>query len=72
MPWPGQSLYVTEEVTSTEQLQGVNFRAYNTATERLAQLMGAVPTTGLLQANVFILPARLAVDFAAFCASNPK
>ena len=45
VPWPGQSLYVTEEVTSTEQLQGVNFRAYNTATERLAQLMGAVPTT---------------------------
>jgi TRAP-type C4-dicarboxylate transport system substrate-binding protein len=32
-------------VTSTAQLQGVNFRAYNTATERLAQLMGAVPTT---------------------------
>jgi len=45
VPWPGQSLYVTEEVTSIEQLQGVNFRAYNTATERLAQLMGAVPTT---------------------------
>ena len=45
VPWPGQSLYVTKEVTSTEQLQGVNFRAYNTATERLAQLMGAVPTT---------------------------
>lgn len=45
VPWPGQSFYVTEEVTSTEQLQGVNFRAYNTATERLAQLMGAVPTT---------------------------
>src|SRR6056297_4045008 len=44
VPWPGQSLYVTEEVTSTNQLQGVNFRAYNTATERLAQLMGAVPT----------------------------
>ena len=45
VPWPGQSLYVTEEITSTEQLRGVSFRAYNTATERLAQLMGAVPTT---------------------------
>lgn len=45
VPWPGQSLYVTEEVTSIEQFKGVNFRAYNTATERLAQLMGAVPTT---------------------------
>lgn len=45
VPWPGQSLYVTEEVNSIEQMKGVNFRAYNTATERLAQLMGAVPTT---------------------------
>ncbi|MBC7133179.1 MAG: TRAP transporter substrate-binding protein [Roseovarius sp.] len=45
VPWPGQSLYVTEEVTSIDQMKGVNFRAYNTATERLAQLMGAVPTT---------------------------
>jgi TRAP-type C4-dicarboxylate transport system substrate-binding protein len=45
VPWPGQSLYLTEEVTSVEQMKGVSFRAYNTATERLAQLMGAVPTT---------------------------
>ncbi|WP_297769216.1 TRAP transporter substrate-binding protein [uncultured Roseovarius sp.] len=45
VPWPGQSLYLTEEVTSIDQMQGVSFRAYNTATERLAQLMGAVPTT---------------------------
>ncbi|MBE0453685.1 MAG: TRAP transporter substrate-binding protein [Roseovarius sp.] len=45
VPWPGQSLFVTEEVTSIDQMKGVNFRAYNTATERLAQLMGAVPTT---------------------------
>ena len=44
VPWPGQSLYLTEEVTDVAQLQGVNFRAYNAATERLAQLMGAVPT----------------------------
>lgn len=44
VPWPGQSLYVNEEVTSTDQMQGVSFRAYNAATERLAQLMGAVPT----------------------------
>ncbi|MBQ0749054.1 MAG: TRAP transporter substrate-binding protein [Roseovarius sp.] len=45
VPWPGQSLYLTEEVTSLDQMKGVSFRAYNTATERLAQLMGAVPTT---------------------------
>lgn len=45
VPWPGQSLYLTEEVTALDQMKGVSFRAYNTATERLAQLMGAVPTT---------------------------
>lgn len=44
VPWPGQSLYLTQEVTSVDQMKGVSFRAYNTATERLAQLMGAVPT----------------------------
>ena len=44
VPWPGQSIYTKEPVTSTEDLQGAAFRAYNTATERLAQLMGAVPT----------------------------
>ena len=45
VPWPGQSLYLTEEIDSISEMQGVSFRAYNTATERLAQLMGAVPTT---------------------------
>ena len=44
MPWPGQSLYLTEEVTDPAALQGVSFRAYNTATERLAELLGMVPT----------------------------
>lgn len=44
VPWPGQSLYLGEEVTDVAQMQGVSFRAYNAATERLAQLMGAVPT----------------------------
>ena len=44
VPWPGQSLYTQEEVESTDDLEGEAFRAYNTATERLAQLMGAVPT----------------------------
>ena len=44
VPWPGQSLYLRKEVTEPSQLQGLNFRAYNVATERLAQLVGAVPT----------------------------
>lgn len=44
VPWPGQSLYLTEEVTDPAALQGTSFRAYNTATERLAELLGMIPT----------------------------
>lgn len=44
VPWPGQSLYLREAVTDPAQLQGISFRAYNNATERLAQLLGMVPT----------------------------
>ena len=44
VPWPGQSIYTEAPVNSTADLQGAAFRAYNAATERLAQLMGAVPT----------------------------
>lgn len=44
VPWPGQSLYLRKEVTEPAQLEGLNFRAYNVATERLAQLVGATPT----------------------------
>lgn len=44
VPWPGQSLFLREEVTDPAQLQGVTFRAYNNATERMAQLLGMVPT----------------------------
>lgn len=44
VPWPGQSLYLREDVTDPAQLEGLNFRAYNVATERLANLIGATPT----------------------------
>ncbi|MBK5925978.1 C4-dicarboxylate ABC transporter substrate-binding protein [Rhodobaculum claviforme] len=44
VPWPGQSLFLGEAVTEPAQLQGKTFRAYNAATERMAQLLGMVPT----------------------------
>lgn len=44
VPWPPQGIYAGEEVTDAAQMDGVRFRAYNAATERLATLMGAVPT----------------------------
>ena len=45
IPWPGQALYSKTEVGSLADMKGVKFRAYNAATSRLAELMGAVPTT---------------------------
>lgn len=43
--WPGQGIYTAEPVESAADFEGVKFRAYNAATARLAELMGAVPTT---------------------------
>ncbi|MEM6422769.1 MAG: TRAP transporter substrate-binding protein, partial [Pseudomonadota bacterium] len=44
VPWPPQGLYANAAVDDGSELAGKRFRAYNTATERLAQLMDAVPT----------------------------
>lgn len=44
VPWPPQGLYAEQPVRTIADLRGRKFRAYNSATERLAQLAGAVPT----------------------------
>ncbi len=44
VPWPPQGLYTNKPVESAADMKGLKFRAYNAATSRLAQLMGAVPT----------------------------
>jgi len=44
VPWPGQSFFLRKEVTEPSQLEGLNFRAYNVTTERLAQLLNMTPT----------------------------
>lgn len=44
VPWPPQGLYNKTPVSSAADMKGVKFRAYNAATSRLAELMGAVPT----------------------------
>lgn len=44
VPWPPQGLFTKTPVTSVADLRGLKFRAYNLATERLAQLLGAAPT----------------------------
>ncbi len=44
VPWPPQGLYAKKAINSLDDLKGLKFRAYNAATERVAQLAGAVPT----------------------------
>jgi TRAP-type C4-dicarboxylate transport system substrate-binding protein len=43
VPWPPQGLYTNKEINSAADLQGIKFRAYNTATARIAELAGMVP-----------------------------
>ncbi len=45
VPWPGQSLYTKKPVTSLADLKGTKMRAYNPATTRIAELIGAQPVT---------------------------
>ena len=44
VPWPGQSLFLRQPVEDPADMEGLSFRAYNVATERLAELLGATPT----------------------------
>ena len=44
VPWPGQGLYTDREINTVEDIRGLKMRAYSPQTERLAQLLGAVPT----------------------------
>ncbi len=43
VPWPPQGLYFKKEVKSTSDMKGIKFRAYNSATARLAELSGMLP-----------------------------
>ena len=43
-PWPPQGLYADRPIEAVSDMEGMRFRAYNPATSRLAQLMGATPT----------------------------
>ncbi len=56
VPWPGQSLYTKKPVASMQDLKGTKMRAYNPATSRIAEYVGAQPVTVQLAE----LPAALA------------
>ena len=43
VPWPSQGLYFKKEINSIADSKGVKFRSYNSATARIADLMGMLP-----------------------------
>jgi len=44
VPWPAQGLYSKKEISNVADLKGLKFRAYNSATIRIAELTGMAPT----------------------------
>lgn len=44
MPWSPQSIFSKTPISSMDDFKGMKFRAYNPATSRMTELMGAVPT----------------------------
>ncbi len=45
VPWPGQSLYSVKPIEKAEDFKGSKMRAYNPATTKIAQMLGAAPVT---------------------------
>ncbi len=45
VPWPPQGIYSKKPLASAADLKGVKWRAYNPATSRIAEIVGAQPVT---------------------------
>jgi TRAP-type C4-dicarboxylate transport system substrate-binding protein len=45
VPWPPQAVWAKKEILSIADMKGLKFRTYSPTTSRLAELVGAVPTT---------------------------
>lgn len=45
VPWPPQALWAKKEIRSLADMKGLKFRTYSPTTSRLAELVGAIPTT---------------------------
>lgn len=68
VPWPPQGLYTKEPVSQMGDLKGMKFRAYNAATERIADLAGAIPT----QVEVPDLPQAFATGRVDAMITSPS
>lgn len=45
VPWPPQGFYSQQEITRGSDFEGMKMRAYSASTSRMAELLGAIPTT---------------------------
>jgi TRAP-type C4-dicarboxylate transport system substrate-binding protein len=45
VPWPPQGIYAKKEIRSAADMKGLKWRAYNPATSKIAQVVGATPLT---------------------------
>lgn len=45
VPWPPQAIWAKKEITSAADMKGLKFRSQSPTVSRLAELLGAVPTT---------------------------
>lgn len=68
VPWPPQGIYTKQPIEKMSDLEGMKFRAYNAATERIAELAGAVPT----QVEVPDLPQAFATGRVDAMITSPS
>jgi TRAP-type C4-dicarboxylate transport system substrate-binding protein len=67
VPWPSQGIYAKKEIKSLDDLKGLKFRTYNPATQRIAQLTGAIPT----QVEVPDIPTAFATNRVESMITSP-
>lgn len=67
VPWPPQGIYAKKEIKSLDDLKGLKFRTYNPATQRIAQLSGAIPT----QVEVPDIPTAFATNRVEAMITSP-
>jgi TRAP-type transport system periplasmic protein len=70
VPWPGQSLYSVKPINSAADFKGTKMRAYNPATTKIAQLLGASPVTIQLPELSQALATGVADNFLTSSASG--
>ena len=45
VPWPPQGIYAKKDLNTIDDMKGLQWRAYNAGTSRIAEIVGAQPVT---------------------------